>query len=433
MNLSKEYLMSPKGLDLLAKLFHSSREGIMIFNDNGEVEMANPRAEEMFLYSEDELLGKKVEELIPMDKRSIHKQHRKGFMENPSPRSMGLGYDLKALKKDGTVFPIEISLNYLRHEEQLMVVAFVTDITKRKENEAVVENQRLKLLDYAEELEQKVQERTSELEHMNLGLQSQIQERKMAENALKKSLDDLKKAEQEILKSLEKEKELGELKSRFVSMASHEFRTPLTTILSSANLIGKYKEESQQENREKHIDRITKNVQNLTAILNDFLSVEKLESGKQTVSKEVFELHSFLSDLVDEISPNLKKGQTIQLNAVPISIFSDEQILKNILLNLISNASKYSNEESIIFLESTTKGAFVQISVKDTGIGIPDAEKKNLFNRFFRAKNATNIQGTGLGLNIVKKYLDSLGGSIDFESKEGEGSTFFVSIPLNKN
>lgn len=423
--------MQGKELEIIEKLFQSSGEGIMLFNKAGEIQLLNPRAEEMFGYDSGELLGVKMEVLVPTKYRGNHEDHRKSYMNNPLPRRMGAGRDLFGLRKNGSTFPLEISLSYLQHQKEEMVVAFITDITIRKQNEKQLEEQRLKLREYTSELERKVKERTSELEHLNLGLQSQIQERKLAEEALKESLVELKKAEQEILQSLEKEKELSLLKSRFVSMASHEFRTPLTTVLSSANLISKYTESDQQEAREKHIARIQKSVQNLTAILNDFLSIEKLESGAQKVHTETIDLNDILLEVIEEMSTTLKEGQVIEYTIENIPLKTDPHILKNVMINLISNASKYSEPHAPIVIELVKSDNDVEIKVIDQGIGIPKKEQKNLFQRFFRAGNATNIQGTGLGLNIVRKYLELLEGSIQFKSKEGKGSTFILRLPYH--
>ncbi|MEQ8628697.1 PAS domain-containing sensor histidine kinase [Ekhidna sp.] len=430
MKIGGQDIISNKGLELLESLFKSSGEGIMLFNKDGEVVMANPRAREMFGYDEGEVLGQKVEKFVPKQAQKKHQGYRKEYINHPEPRRMGIGRDLSGLRKDGSTFPLEISLSYMQHNNEKLVVAFITDISIRKENEKKLEEQRKKLEEYTSELEQKVKARTSELEHMNLGLQSQIQERKLAEEALKQSLEDLKKAEQEILKSLEKEKELGELKSRFVSMASHEFRTPLTTVLSSANLIGKYTETDQQEAREKHINRIKKSVQNLTNILNDFLSLEKLESGAQKVNFNKMDVNELLQEIVEEMSQSVKNGQEIFLSGTAPAIQTDEHILKNILLNLISNASKYSSEGDKIEI-NIEHDKHLKIHIVDHGIGIPKSEQKKMFDRFFRAANATNIQGTGLGLNIVKKYADLLKGGISFTSTEGQGSTFTLSLPLS--
>lgn len=422
-------LISKEGMHLLEKLFQSSGEGIMLFNTKGEVVLANPRSQKMFGYEVNELIGHQVGKLVPSAIAERHKTYHNEYIQNPQSRPMGEGRDLSARKKDGTTFPVEISLSYIEHNNEKLVVAFVTDISIRKSNEQKLEQQRKELEQYTHELELKVKERTSKLEHMNLGLQSQIQERKLAEAALKHSLEDLKKAEQEILKSLEKEKELNELKSRFVSMASHEFRTPLTTILSSSNLIAKYTEADQQEKREKHVDRIRKNVENLISILNDFLSLEKLESGLQQTNVTEVDMPAFLQELIEEMNLILKKGQYIKIQGNASPIQTDEHILKNILINLISNASKYSEENSPIYLVLEHSESQLYIHVKDQGIGIPQEEQKNLFGRFFRAGNAANIKGTGLGLHIVNKYIHILEGKISFESAEGEGSTFSITLP----
>lgn len=419
---------SMEGLEVLEKLFESSGEGIMLFNEQGKVVMSNPRAQEMFGYSAEDLIGATVETFVPGASKSKHASYRNEYIKNPTPRRMGVGRDLAGMRKDGSSFPLEISLSYMQHNDTKLVVAFITDISVRKQNEKKLEEQRKKLEEYTSELELKVKKRTSELEHMNLGLQSQIQERKLAEQALQQSLADLRKAEKEILNSLEKEKELGELKSRFVSTASHEFRTPLTTVLSSANLIAKYTRADQQMAREKHVNRIRKSVQNLTAILNDFLSLEKLESGAQKATMEEIPVQELINEVIEEMSVSLKSGQEIAYKASQCIVYTDIHIVKNILINLISNACKYSDENTTISI-ATTPGDTCQIHIQDQGMGIPKAEQKNLFDRFFRAHNASNVQGTGLGLHIVKRYADLIGAKIHFESEEGKGSTFTLELP----
>lgn len=430
MTINSKFLMSAKGLDLLSKLFQSSGEGIMFFNRKGEIESMNPSAEEMFGYREQELIGKKVEVLIPEAVRKAHVSHRDQYVEHPTKRKMGEGRDLTGLRRDGSVFPLEASLSYIEHENETIIVGFITDISVRKENEIQLEEHRQQLAEYTSNLEKKVQERTQQLEHMNLGLRSQVQERKLAEEALKKSLEDVKKAEQEILKSLEKERELNELKSRFVSMASHEFRTPLTTILSSANLISRYEQSEQQDSRMKHIERIRNSVKNLTNILNDFLSVEKLESGKTKIEPTEVATIELLCQIKEEMELSKKKDQTITIEGSSEPVVTDSNILKNILLNLVSNAIKYSKDDGEIIIKLEAHADRVSFSVVDQGIGIPEAEQKNLFSRFFRAANATNIAGTGLGLTIVKRYADLLKGTVSFSSKENEGSTFTLGLPL---
>lgn len=233
--------------------------------------------------------------------------------------------------------------------------------------------------------------------------------------------------------ALKKEQELNELKSRFISMASHEFRTPLSAILTSAILIGKQNGQGKEHKRERYLAQIEKNVNNLTVILNDFLSLSKLEEGKVVSSPTRFDLVAFSKNLVHETAfAGLKAMQSINLSS-PEELFvhMDEKLLGLILNNLISNASKYSPEEGCIDFKILQKGESVALQISDKGIGIPLEEQKHLFSRFFRAKNAANIEGTGLGLNIAKRYIELMGGSIEFKSEINRGTTFSVELPIN--
>jgi signal transduction histidine kinase len=231
--------------------------------------------------------------------------------------------------------------------------------------------------------------------------------------------------------SLDRERELNELKTRFVSIASHEFRTPLSTVLSSAALVKKYKDIGDHSKIDKHVERIKSSVNHLTQILNDFLSLGKLEEGKVDIHKETINLLEFMTDLNDEVRPFLKEGQEIIVDcrAGPKEIHSDSSILRNIMFNLISNASKYSGTDKNIYITCTVQTQMIRFEIKDEGVGIPDEDQKHLFERFFRASNAGNIEGTGLGLNIVKRYAELLSGTITFSSEYGKGSTFVVIFP----
>jgi signal transduction histidine kinase len=217
-----------------------------------------------------------------------------------------------------------------------------------------------------------------------------------------------------------------------VSTASHEFRTPLSTILSSAGLVARYTETEQQENREKHIQRIKSSVSMLTRILDDFLSLSRLEQGDVVMKPEELELYPLLQRVVDEMEGFLKTGQRIVITGATkgVVMYTDVVILRNILYNLLTNASKYSGSDDIGMHVRLLEGN-VEIDISDQGIGIPESEQKHLFGRFFRAYNATNIQGTGLGLYIVSNYLKLLNGSIQMQSVEGEGTTFTITIPID--
>lgn len=241
-------------------------------------------------------------------------------------------------------------------------------------------------------------------------------------------------ASQQLEEALKKEKSLNEMKSRFVSMASHEFRTPLSTVLSSVSLIDKYIENGSYENTTKHIKRIKNSVKGLTDILNDFLSVDKLENQKTEIKLSQFDYAAFAKEMVEDMQSMCQDKQVLdwKIDAKNTEIISDINILRNISYNLLTNAIKYSKEGQTIKYYSTVTDKELIMSVEDAGIGIPEHEQKQLFSRFFRAKNATNIKGTGLGLTIVKSYLDMLDGTITFTSEENKGTTFTVTIPLNK-
>lgn len=383
--------------DAFQEVFQSMSEGIIMVDETGKISVANIVAEKLFGYKRDELKGVMLENLLPERYRGRHLKFRKDFNAQPEPRRMGIGRDLTALRKDGSEFPVEISLSFTHVKEKLFVMAFISDISLRKQAEDAVKRSEEQLLVYAAELEQKVEARTEELR-----------------------------------KSLEKERELNELKSKFVSIASHEFRTPLSTLLNAASLIQQYKDKGDLEKVDKHIQRIKSSVHHLTQILNDFLSLGKLEEGKVDINKESINLDFFMNEISEEMRSFFKEGQQLEIHCDHSAkeIHSDQRILRNILFNLISNASKYSEPQKCIFLSCSGDKKTLTLSVRDEGIGIPKEDHKHLFDRFFRASNAGNIQGTGLGLNIVKRYADLLNGNISFTSEYEKGSTFIVTIPL---
>ncbi len=266
------------------------------------------------------------------------------------------------------------------------------------------------------ELEERVEQRTSELAD--------------AIRKLEQTNRSLYEAEQEVRKALQKEKELHELKSRFVTIASHEFRTPLSTVLSSASLISRYTTTEDNAKRQKHVDRIKSSVSNLTVILNDFLSMSRIEEGKIYNVPTTIKLPALSLEVKDDMQGYLKHGQKIdyQHSGALTEVVLDKQLLKNILLNLLSNASKYSGEGKPILFRTFVTPEKIQLVVEDKGIGIPEGDQSHLFTPFFRAGNVSDIQGTGLGLNIVKRYVDIMGGTLDFKSKVGEGTIFTITF-----
>jgi PAS domain S-box-containing protein len=242
-----------------------------------------------------------------------------------------------------------------------------------------------------------------------------------------------KKIEEDLNKALEKEKDLNELKSRFVSMASHEFRTPLSTVLSSAYLIEKYKDSDDQLKRAKHLERIYSSVNMLTDILNDFLSVGKIEEGKIGVRITECHISDIVSQVIEEIRINLRDSQQIHYtHEGGMWWMLDASLLKHILMNLVSNASKFSADVCCIDIHTFITDDLLTLSVKDHGIGISADDQKHLMERFFRGGNAANIQGTGLGLHIVSKYAELMNGAVACKSKLGEGTEFLISFSKSK-
>ena len=400
-------------------LFEHSSLGIIISNEAGIIEKVNPFASNIFGYNTDELVGLAVEVLIPPHLRERHVGYRKGYNQNPHPRAMGSSLNLMAIKKNGDSFPVEVSLTFFEALGKRQIVSFVNDITERKR----AENALLKL---TEELESNVNERTKELSDA-------LERLGQTNDGLNKEMEQRKKVESQIRSMLEKEKELNELKSRFVSMASHEFRTPLGGILTSVSLIGKYPKTEDEPKREKHIQNIKKSVRNLTNILNDFLSMDKLEQGKVSSTPSKFEFTHFINDVAEEFQDTSEK-HTIKVkhHHEDIWVNQDKEMIRNVIINLVSNGIKYSPENSTINISTALASDQVTFQIEDEGMGIPDEDQKHLFERFFRAGNVTNLQGTGLGLNIVKRYLDLMGGVIEFKSAVNKGTTFKVSLPLEK-
>ncbi len=399
-------------------LFQYASMGILVANNKAEIVLANDYILTLFKYdSTAELIGKKIEALIPPRYHSSHVQYRNKYINDPKRRPMGLGLDLFALRKDGSEFPVEISLSNYNTDDGVYAIAFVTDITKRKEIENAVLQQKeelaainLKIEELNNDLEQKVELRTMQLQD---------------------TMQQLEASRDELARTLSKEKELSDLKSRFVSMASHEFRTPLSTILSSASLVAKYTEGEEQEKRDKHIHRIKSSVNNLTDILNEFLSIGKIEDGKIVAHFIDFDIKDMVTNVCTEMHGISKKKQQIIYHHSGNEIVKlDPTLLRNVLINLLSNAIKFSPEDGIINITSTIDEDKISLCVKDSGIGISPEDKEHLFERFFRGANVTNIQGTGLGLHIVSKYIELMNGRIDFISELENGTEFIIQFNI---
>ncbi len=530
--------------------FEYASMGIVITDMQGSITAINPYALKEFGYEQYELIGKKVEILIPSRFHKSHAQHHQAYHLKPVTRQMGEGMDmdLVAKKKDGTEIAVEISLSNYKIDKENYVIAFINNVTLRKKAEAKIEK-------LNNELEATIEKRTKELMEalkklelsqialeksilfqkaildnagamiiatdkkgvikffnpeasLNLGysesevidkkspmifhLKAEIDKKRkeiykefginiskdfevMVEkprrniheeqqyNYLRKNgstfpvsltitavydkegkiigymgvsfdITERKKADAALRKMLDKEKDLSELKSRFISMASHEFRTPLSTVLSSAYLIEKYTKTGEQPQREKHLQRITSSVSMLTDILNDFLSLGKIEEGKIQVRFTTFNVAQVVNKIIDEIKGSFQKQQKIHYrHKGPAEVELDQSLLKHIILNLVSNASKFSPVKSLIEIKTVCRKNCLILSVKDPGIGISKDDQKHLMERFFRGANAGNIQGTGLGLHIVSKYAELMNGTVACCSELEKGTEFIITFEIKAN
>lgn len=391
-------------------LFEAASEGVLVVDRNQIIVTANLSVLQMFGYERGELVGQHLNILIPPNYKPNHSKHFKDFLAHSEKRQMGHGRELFGIKKDGSQFPVEAGLNPFRVDGEDFVMSLIVDITVRKENQ-----QRIRELNA--ELEDKIKARTKELRETVENLEKEISKRKEAEKRIKLAL--------------KQEKELNELKTKFLSLVSHEFKTPLSGILTSATLAEKYVTGEQQEKREKHLRTIKDKVHYLNNILNDFLSLERLESGNVNYKYSSFSLNKVINDVVYNANVTLKYGQEIEYprDLDEVTLYQDEKILDLVLSNLIGNAIKYSPENSTIHFRIEDNDNMVIFEVSDEGMGIPEKDQKHIFERYFRAENALLNQGTGIGLNIVKVHVENMGGKIHFKSEENKGSTFTVQLP----
>ncbi|MBB4109951.1 PAS domain S-box-containing protein [Pedobacter zeae] len=384
---------------LLAAIIENAIDGIITIDDRGLIENINPAALELFGYpSRDVLLGKNVSVLMPEPDRSNHDGYLANYERTGRQKIIGIGREVNGQRKDGSIFPFRLGVSEIRFSDRRIYTGFIHDLSRQKEDE-------IKIRSYTEELEEKIKDRTREL---------------------LKSINELESAKEHMSALFQKERELNQLKTRFVSMASHEFRTPLSAIQLSASLINKYVEKHDIESVEKHTSKIKNSINNLTTILNDFLSLEKLEAGKVMATPQWFDIFTFAEEIAEEMQLMTKQKQTIvyEHQGTTGKVFLDQNLLKNCIINLISNAIKYSGEDTMIQFKSIVSEHELMLEVKDNGIGIPSTEMKSLFEPFFRAHNTGDIPGTGLGLNIVKRYVGLMDGTCTCDSEQNVGTTF---------
>lgn len=390
-------------------VLHHASIGVLMVNESGTILMTNPYLNALFGYEPDELRDRPLSILIPQYARNQHAKLHQEYFRHPQNRPMGIGLALKAVKKDGSLFPVEISLCHVPTEQGTAVAAFVHDITLKEQAEADLVRKNEEIQQLNESLEREVNHRT---------------------DALIKTLKELESSKETLEIALAREKELGDLKSRFVSMASHEFRTPLTAILTATDLVGKFTQTADQPTRERYLTKIKSAVNNLTEILEEFLSVGKLEEGRVEARLESCDVEALMLDALADCRHLAKAGQTLTYTHEGKSfVYTDPSLLRKIVLNLCSNALKFSPAGTTVTVYTQQLPDAFHLRVTDTGIGISEEDQKHLFDRFFRAANAANIQGTGLGLHIVAQYTQLLQGQLSFRSVLGQGTTFYLQFP----
>ncbi len=403
----------------LPSLFEHATEGIILTTGQGPVILINPAAEKMFGYKASEIIGQPIEVLIPQRLRDRHVHHRQAFSQHPQNRVMGHGRDLFGRRKDGSEIPVEVSLSFYNRDGEMFVIAFIVDITHRKqiEHNMLLQQKELELM-------------ADNMRKLNAQLEAKVEERTLI---LKEALLKLEQSQNELSEALSKEKRLNEIKSQFVSIASHEFRTPLSTVLSSASLLSKYTTTEEQASRERHVEKIRSAVRNLNNILEDFLSLGKLDEGKVDIELRQFYVRDLIKENIDEMAGLLKNGQEFSCRHEEEGpVYLDRNLLKNIIINLLANAIKFSGEQTVIAIHSKVTERLLTLGISDQGIGIPEDDQAHLFSSFYRARNATNIEGTGLGLHIIKRYLSLLSGSIAVSSVLDKGTTFTITIPFGQ-
>jgi len=387
--------------------------GIIVCDQAGDIVSANQLAGEQFGYEPAELLGQRIELLVPNAAGRHHHQLRESFNAHPQVRGMGHHRVLRGQRPDGTDFPVEVSLSYFHLDEELYVVAYVLDITAKKDAELELTAQHQRVARLNADLEQKVADRT---------------------HALLLTLEQLERRGLELTQALAAEQELGELKSRFVTMASHEFRTPLTGVLTSAELIADYAQGPHRDQQIKHVDRIRSSVKHLNDILEEFLSVGRIAEGRVEATAATLDVAALLAETVADVQGLLKTGQRIECQVeCPMLIRLDASLLRKILVNLLSNALKYSGENSLVRVEANCRDNQLTLRVEDQGVGISREDQAHLFERFFRARNVSAVPGTGLGLYIIAKYLELMGGTIALHSELGVGTIATLTIPYENH
>lgn len=378
-----EMLRTKQGLDAL---FYYATEGILVVNERGEITMINPKAGELFGYEKEELRGKNIETLVPAHLREKHVHHRKNYHENPHPRSMGgAGMELFGRRKDGTEFPVEISLTHYKSEEGIFVVAFIIDISLRKKQEDLIKKSIIELKHYSDELKSS----NAELEN-------------------------------------------------FAYISSHDLQEPLRKIQSFGDRIRSTERDKLDEKSRDYLDRILNAAQRMQVLINDLLAFSRLTSKAQQYEK--VDLNQVLNEVISDLEIAIEKsGAKIEADSLPV-IEAEPTQMRQLFQNLIANAIKFREENLSPVVKirseknrilSNDKVNYIDLYFEDNGIGFDEKYTDRIFNIFQRL-DGQKYEGTGIGLAVCRKIANRHGGDIIAKSKPGEGSTFIVTLAVNK-
>lgn len=397
--------------------FDAIIDGLCVANEEGRIVMNNSAFEDIFGLEPEEALGKSIETLIPEAHRNVHQHHFSSYFEHPRKFKKGKGREFYGLHKNGQILDLEIGLNFFEFKGKKFAKALISEISSRKQmqSEILESNRRLETeVDHRTHL---LTEAVSKLERTNLLLKDEIDERM--------------KAEEKAKVAFKREKELNQMQAKFLSMVSHEFKTPLSGILTSAGLIEKHNQIDSNERIGKHVAIIKNLVLQLNDVLDDYLFLENSQTGRYKFTSSRFMFCDLMKSIVEDANALLKPGQEIRtkLCKIPTAVVQDRKVVEIIIRNVLYNAIKYSPADTRIDVEVEVDD-MVRVDIRDEGIGIPEEAKKHIFNQFYRAKNVLHIQGTGIGLNIVRRHLRRMKGTIEINSEENKGTEVSICLPI---
>jgi PAS domain S-box-containing protein len=371
-----------KAEDRFRELLEAAPDAIIEVDEAGRIILMNAATEKLFGYSRGELLGQTVEALIPAQARMRHAEHRTQYRNHPATRPMGTGMTLLARRKDGSEFPVEISLSPVQSEEGLRVTAIVRDVTERKKFE-------------------------EEIRAANQQLEARAREVERADR----------------------------LKTEFLASMSHELRTPLHTIIGFTDLLAEELEGPLNEKQKRFLSHVHQDSQHLLELINDILDLSKIEAGQMELHPSIFDARAVIADAINSVRPLANAKNIFLENRVEGDAFvrADPVRLREILNNLLGNAIKFTPEQGNVWIDAEAAAGRMKFTVGDTGIGISPEDQEAIFDKFRQVGPTTRglREGTGLGLAIVKRLVEMHGGTITVESEPGVGSRFHFTVPAD--